>query len=63
MSWRLAVVALQAFLAGEVSGESNWNPVIWPLRGVVAIGFALFALQILAEIAKSARVVFGRPGV
>ena len=62
MAWRLAVVALEAVVVGEVSGESGWNPVIWPLRSVVAVGFTLFGLQIVAEIAKSARVVFGRPG-
>jgi len=62
MTWRLTVVAVEAFVVGEVSGESGWNPVIWPLRSVVALGFALFGLQILAEIAKCARIVFGREG-
>ena len=61
MAWRLAVVALEAFQVGEVSGESDWNPVIWPLRSVVAVGFALFGLQIVAEIVKTARIVLGRP--
>jgi TRAP-type mannitol/chloroaromatic compound transport system permease small subunit len=60
MTWRLGVVAVEAFVGGEVSGESGWNPVIWPLRAVVALGFALFGLQILAEIAKTARIVFTR---
>ncbi len=62
MTWRLGVVAVEAFVGGEVSGESGWNPVIWPLRSVVALGFALFGLQILAEIVKTARIVLGREG-
>lgn len=42
-----------AFASGEVSGESAWNPVVWPFRLTFVAGFALFALQILAEILKS----------
>lgn len=60
MSWRLGAVAYEAFLIGEVSGESAWNPLVWPLRTAVAFGYALFTLQILAEGAKSVRTVLGR---
>ena len=57
ISWRLGVVAYEAFLIGEVSGESAWNPLVWPLRTVVAFGYALFTLQVLAEAVKTYRVV------
>ncbi len=61
MSWRLGVVAYDAYVIGEVSGESVWNPVVWPLRTVVACGYSLFALQILAEAVKTFRTAAGRP--
>lgn len=61
MTWQLAHVAYQAFVIGEVSGESAWNPVIWPLRSLVAIGMGFFALQVLAEVIRSFRATIGRP--
>lgn len=61
MSWRLGAVAYESFLIGEVSGESAWNPLVWPLRTVVAFGYSLFALQVLAEGVKTWRIVSGRP--
>lgn len=60
MTWRLGGVALDAFLIGETSGESAWNPVIWPMRTIVAFGFGLFTLQILAEAIRNLRFAFGR---
>ncbi len=59
LTWRLLEIAWTAFAVGEVSGESAWNPVIWPLHAVVAFGFVMFALQIVAEIVKRGRVVLG----
>ena len=61
MTLRLGNVALEAFIVGETSGESAWNPVIWPLRIMVAIGFGFFALQVLAEAIRSFRATIGRP--
>ena len=61
ISWRLGVVAYEAYVIGEVSGESVWNPVVWPLRSVAAFGYALFTLQILAEAVKTFRTGIGRP--
>ncbi|MEM8975754.1 MAG: TRAP transporter small permease subunit [Pseudomonadota bacterium] len=60
MTWRLFDVAINAFLIGETSGDSAWNPVIWPVRAIVAVGFGLFALQILAEAIRSLRFALGR---
>ena len=61
MTWQLAHVALEAFIVGETSGESAWNPIIWPLRTMVAIGFSFFALQIIAEAIRAFRATIGRP--
>ena len=59
ITWRLGIVALEAYLVGEVSGESVWNPVVWPLRTIVTLGFGLFCLQILAEAVRSLRTACG----
>ena len=43
----------------EVSGESAWNPVVWPFRVFFIVGFGLFALQAIAEILKSISKITG----
>ena len=43
----------KAFEGDERTGQSAWNPVIWPFRLVYFIGFATFFLQILAECEKA----------
>jgi TRAP-type mannitol/chloroaromatic compound transport system permease small subunit len=53
--------AIRAMESGERTGQSAWNPPIWPLRVVLATGFVLLTLQVLAEILKSAAIVAGRP--
>ena len=57
LSYRLAEYAWTAFETGETSGESAWNPPIWPLRVVFFLGFALLTLQAVAELAKSLRIL------
>lgn len=44
---------------GERTGSSAWSPIIWPLRMCYVAAFALLALQVLAEIIKSYRVITG----
>jgi TRAP-type mannitol/chloroaromatic compound transport system permease small subunit len=60
VSWALLDAAAESWRIGEVSGESAWNPEVWPLRFSVAIGFALFTLQVLSETIKLARTALGR---
>lgn len=50
-----------AYRSGERSGSSAWNPVLWPFRLILFIGFASFTLQVLAEIAKRIYSLAGRP--
>ena len=38
--------------SGETTGESAWNPVLWPFRLVAAAGFGLFAAQIAVELLR-----------
>lgn len=50
---------LQAYASGEGSGQSAWNPVVWPFRVAYVTGFALFVLQTVAEILKCVLVLIG----
>ena len=61
ISWQLGHVAIEAFVVGETTGESAWNPIIWPLRIFVTIGFSFFTLQVLAEAIRSFQATFNRP--
>jgi TRAP-type mannitol/chloroaromatic compound transport system permease small subunit len=51
---------VEAYLLDELSGQSAWNPVIWPFRLAFFLGFLLLALQGLAELIKCVRFVSGR---
>lgn len=62
LSVHLAGETLAAWRVGEVSGESAWNPVVWPLKLAVAAGFAVFTLQVLASIVRDARVLLRAGG-
>ena len=61
LSYRLGIYALEAFLSGELSGQSAWNPVIWPFRLVFFSGIFLLSLQGIAELIKAVAVLTGRP--
>lgn len=49
--------AYEAYKWDEVTGESAWNPVLWPFRATWVIGFAAFTLQVFAEILKAVSVL------
>lgn len=49
LSYRLGVYAFDAFMSGEQSGESAWNPVIWPYRLIFFIGMSTLTLQCVAQ--------------
>ena len=51
--------AVEAFEIGEVSGESAWNPVVWPFRSAWVIGFFVFTLQVVAEVLKGVLILMG----
>lgn len=53
VTYALFWYAVEAYVGQELSGKSAWNPVVWPYRVLLVIGFATFALQILSEILKS----------
>ena len=60
LTWGLWKYAYFALLSGETSGESAWNPVIWPFRMVFFTGFLLLALQALAEAVRAFYKFSGR---
>ncbi len=54
---RLSDYAAEAYLSGETTGQSAWNPPIWPFRVVIAFSFVLLTLQVLAECLKAWRTI------
>ena len=50
---------VEAYVWGETSGASAWNPVVWPFRLVLFAGIALLGIQIVAEILRCLAVLFG----
>ncbi len=46
---------VDGYTSGETSGQSALNLPVWPFRVVFLVAFALFALQVLAEVIKSVR--------
>jgi TRAP-type mannitol/chloroaromatic compound transport system permease small subunit len=62
MTWvaaELVDYAWGSWIGEERSGESGWNPVVWPVRVAVAFGFVAFALQLMAETVKTGAVALG----
>ncbi len=53
LSWMLMEYLVTGYSRGERSGQSAFNPPVWPFRLVFTVSFALFALQVLAELLKS----------
>jgi len=61
LSERLTEYAIEAFYSGERTGNSAWNPVIWPFRAIIAFSFILLLLQVIAECLKAIRIIRGLP--
>lgn len=55
--WKYAMSAIKS---QEFSGQSAWNPVIWPFRVVFFSGFLLLTLQGIAELIRASRYLSGR---
>ena len=59
MAYLLVTKAIEALLIGELSGESEWNPYVWPVYTAIAIGFVAFSLQLAAEAVRRWRELIG----
>lgn len=60
MTWSLWAYWMGAFRSNELSGQSSWNPVIWPFRLIFFVAFVLLTLQVVAEIIKAFQYLTGR---
>lgn len=61
ITYGLVEYAIEAYDYGEVSGESSWNPIIWPFRVVWVIDYLALTLQAFAELLKNIRILIGMP--
>ncbi|MFN3461392.1 MAG: TRAP transporter small permease subunit [Oceanibaculum sp.] len=62
LTYALYGYAMRAYVGNELSGQSAWNPVIWPYRVVLFVGFSVFLLQIIVEVAKNIRALVTNDG-
>ena len=60
ISQRFFDYTLDAYQSGELSGQSAWNPPIWPFRAIILASLVLLALQVFAESLKSLATLLGR---
>lgn len=58
--WSLWNYWMKALLTNEMSGQSAWNPPIWPFKLVFFVAVVLLVLQILAEIIKALLYLAGK---
>src|SRR5262245_4638959 len=61
VTWGLWGHFTDAIRTGERSGSGGWNPIVWPFKMILFVGFAIFALQIAAEIIKRLASLVGKP--
>jgi len=61
VTWGLWGHFMDAYRTGERSGSGGWNPIVWPFELILFVGFAVFTLQIVAEIIKRAASLMGKP--
>lgn len=60
VTWSLWHYWVHALQTNELSGQSAWNPVIWPFKLVFFVAFVLFVLQVIAEIVKAILYLTGK---
>jgi TRAP-type mannitol/chloroaromatic compound transport system permease small subunit len=60
LCWVLDERMLAAIKSGERTGQSGWNPPIWPFRAVFFVSFVLLTLQIVADVLRKIPVLAGR---
>jgi TRAP-type mannitol/chloroaromatic compound transport system permease small subunit len=60
VTWSLWDYWVKALRTAELSGQSSWNPVIWPFKLVFFVSFVLLVLQVIAEMIKAIQYLAGR---
>ena len=46
-------MAKDAYMIKEVSQFTPWQPILWPFKSVICVGFSLLILQGVAEFIRS----------
>ena len=54
LAWTLYFYFLGAWKSGETTGQSAWNPPLWPSRLFYFIAFLILALQALRQLMTAA---------
>jgi TRAP-type mannitol/chloroaromatic compound transport system permease small subunit len=60
LSWKMWNYFYAPLLSGERTGQSAWNPRVWPFRLILFIGILTWTLQVIAEVVKSLLWLAGR---
>lgn len=48
-----------SYMSGETTGQSAWNPPIWPFRTVIVASFVILTGQMIAECLKCVMAIRG----
>ena len=51
--------ALAAIRSGEKTGQSAWNPPLWPFRAMFFIAFLLLAVQVIGDLIRKLPIALG----
>ena len=60
VTWSLWDYWTKALKTNELSGQSAWNPAIWPFKLIFFTAFALLVLQIIAQVLKAGLYLTGK---
>ena len=60
LTWWLFEYWIESYVRNEQTGESAWNPLLWPFKFFFVFGIYLFLLQIIAELVKCVMTLMGR---
>ena len=60
LTWGLWEYFTEAYRVDETSGESAWNPIIWPFKFSLVIGIVLLFMQTVAQIVRSIMILANR---
>ena len=60
LTWGLWEYFSEAYRVDETSGESAWNPIIWPFKFSLVIGIVLLFLQTVVQIVRAIMILAGR---
>ena len=60
LTWGVWEYFADAYRADETSGESAWNPIIWPFKFSLVAGIVLLFMQTTVQVVRAIMVLAGR---